>query len=55
MVMTGKVTGTLFLGSSLGMMLLPMMLGQIFEYIGAYQIMVALFAAAAWVLRLCYL
>lgn len=40
---TGKVTGYFFLGVSLGGMFIPMLLGQIFEYIGSIQIMVALF------------
>ncbi len=36
---TGAVTGLFFLGSSLGGTLLPMLLGQIFEYLGSYQLM----------------
>ena len=40
---TGAVTGLFFLGSSLGGALFPMVLGQIFEHIGPYQIMIALF------------
>jgi len=40
---TGKVTSYFFLGSSSGAMIVPMIIGQIFEYIGGYQIMVALF------------
>jgi MFS transporter, FHS family, Na+ dependent glucose transporter 1 len=43
MKISGKVTGYFFFGSSLGGMLIPMVLGQIFEYIGSYQIMLALF------------
>lgn len=43
MKITGAVTGYFFLGVSLGGMLIPMLLGQIFEYIGNYQIMTALF------------
>ncbi len=46
MKITGAVTGMFFLGSSLGGTLLPMLLGQIFEYVGAYEIMVTLFAGA---------
>ena len=42
MKITGAVTGLFFLGSSLGGTLLPMLMGQIFEYIGAYQIMLIL-------------
>jgi len=44
--MTGRVTGLLFLGSSLGMMSLPMILGQVFERYGGYAMMLVLFAAA---------
>jgi FHS family Na+ dependent glucose MFS transporter 1 len=43
MKITGRVTGLFFLGSSVGGMLIPMILGQIFEYIGAYQVILALF------------
>jgi FHS family Na+ dependent glucose MFS transporter 1 len=43
MKISGKVTGYFFFGSSLGATLIPMLLGQIFEYIGSYQIMIALF------------
>jgi FHS family Na+ dependent glucose MFS transporter 1 len=43
MKISGKVTGYFFLGSSLGGMLVPMGLGQIFEYIGSAQIMMTLF------------
>lgn len=46
MKITGSVTGIFFLGSSLGGTLLPMLLGQIFEYIGSYQIMITLFGVA---------
>lgn len=46
MQITGKVTGLFFLGSSSGGLLVPMLLGQIFEYIGAYQIMLTLFGLA---------
>jgi len=45
MKMSGGITGLFFLGSSLGGMVLPTMLGQIFEYIGSYQMMVTLFSA----------
>ncbi|MFU8826729.1 MAG: MFS transporter, partial [Brevefilum sp.] len=44
--MTGRVTGLLFLGSSLGMMSLPMILGQVFERYGGYAMMLVLFVAA---------
>lgn len=43
MKISGKVTGYFFLGSSSGAMLIPMILGQIYEYVGGYQIMLALF------------
>ncbi len=43
MVMTGKVTSLFFLGSSLGMMLLPMLLGQIFEFVSGFAMMLTLF------------
>jgi FHS family Na+ dependent glucose MFS transporter 1 len=39
---TGAVTGYFFLGVSLGAMSIPMLLGQIFDYIGHVQIMTAL-------------
>lgn len=42
MKITGKITGLFFIGTSLGGSLIPMMLGQIFEYVGSYQIMIAL-------------
>jgi MFS transporter, FHS family, Na+ dependent glucose transporter 1 len=42
MKISGKVTGYFFFGSSLGGTLIPMLLGQIFEYVGSYQIMLAL-------------
>jgi MFS transporter, FHS family, Na+ dependent glucose transporter 1 len=41
---TGAVTGLFFLGSSLGGTVVPMLLGQIYEYIGSYQLMLTLFA-----------
>lgn len=43
MKISGKVTGYFFLGSSLGATLIPMALGQIFEYVGSFQIMLTLF------------
>lgn len=43
---TGAVTGLFFFGSSMGGMLIPMLLGQIFEYIGSFQLMMALFGLA---------
>lgn len=45
MKITGAVTGYFFLGSSLGGTLIPMLLGQIFEYVGSYEIMLTLFVA----------
>jgi MFS transporter, FHS family, Na+ dependent glucose transporter 1 len=44
--MTGRVTGLFFLGSGLGMMVLPMVLGQVYENFGGYQMLLMLFAAA---------
>jgi len=46
MVITGGVTGLFFFGSSLGGTLVPMLLGQVFEYIGGFQVMLTLFIAA---------
>jgi FHS family Na+ dependent glucose MFS transporter 1 len=40
---TGQVTGLFFMGSSLGGMILPMVFGQIFENIGTYQMLLAMF------------
>ena len=45
MKITGAVTGLFFLGVSLGGTLLPTVLGQIFEYVGSYQLMATLFGA----------
>ena len=45
MKITGRVTSLFFIGASLGGLLMPMLLGQIFDFIGSYYIMVALFAA----------
>ncbi|MEA3328018.1 MAG: MFS transporter [Chloroflexota bacterium] len=47
MKITGRVTGLFFMGSSLGGMVVPTILGQIFDYIGSYEIMLALFSIAA--------
>jgi fucose permease len=44
--MTGRVTGLFFLGSGLGMVVLPMVLGQVYEKFGGYQMLLTLFAAA---------
>jgi len=44
MKITGRVTGFFFFGSSLGGMVVPMILGQIFDYVGSYEIMLALFS-----------
>lgn len=43
--LTGRVTGLFFLGSSLGMMVLPLALGFVFDRFGGYQMMLVLFAA----------
>ena len=40
---TGAVTGLFFLGSSLGGTIVPMLLGQIYEFVGSYQLMLTLF------------
>lgn len=45
MKITGGVTGLFFMGSSLGGMVLPTALGQIFEHVGHYALIVTLFAA----------
>ena len=50
MVMTGKVTSLFFLGSSLGMMLLPMLLGQIFEFVSGFAMMLTLFITSFFAL-----
>ena len=46
MKVTGAITGLFFLGSSLAGTIVPMALGQIFEYVGSYQAMQALFLGA---------
>jgi FHS family Na+ dependent glucose MFS transporter 1 len=43
---TGSTTGLFFLGVSLGGTVIPMLLGQIFEFIGSYQVILALFILA---------
>ena len=40
---SGTVTGLFFFGASLGGTLIPMILGQVFEFIGTYQVIVSLF------------
>lgn len=47
MKITGAVTGLFFLGSSLGGTLVPMLLGQVFEYLGSYQLMLTLMGLTA--------
>jgi len=44
--MSGSVTGLFFLGSGLGGMILPMLLGQIIEYVGTYQVMLTILGYA---------
>jgi fucose permease len=44
--LTGRVTGLFFLGSSLGMMLLPLVLGQVFDRFGGYAMMLVLLVTA---------
>lgn len=46
MKVTGAVTGLFFLGSGSGGILFPTLLGQIFEYAGSYQMILALFGFA---------
>ena len=46
MKITGKVTSTFFIGTSLAGILIPTILGQIYEYIGSYELIVTLFAEA---------
>lgn len=46
MKITGAVTGYFFFGVSIGGMTIPMLLGQIFEYLGSYELMLALFILA---------
>lgn len=46
MKVTGRLTSLFFMGASFGGLLMPMILGQIFEYIGSYYVMVSLFATA---------
>lgn len=46
MDMTGRVTGLFFLGSSLGMMALPTLFGQVFAAFGGFEMMLAMFGAA---------
>lgn len=46
LTLTGRVTGMFFLGASLGMMLVPMLLGQVYEFWGGYEMMVFLFIGA---------
>lgn len=43
MKVTGSVTGLFFLGTSLASMFFPTLIGQIFEYVGTYQTMLAMF------------
>jgi fucose permease len=44
--MTGKLTGLFFLGSSAGMMLLPLLLGQVFDRVGGCEMMLVLLITA---------
>lgn len=46
MKVTGAVTGLFFLGTSLAGMFFPTLIGQIFEYVGTYQTMLALFLSS---------
>ena len=44
--MTGRVTGLLYLGSSLGMMVLPLSLGQAFDRFGGFAMILVVFGAS---------
>ena len=44
--MTGRVTGLLYLGSSLGMMVLPLSLGQVFDRFGGFAMILVVFGAS---------
>lgn len=46
MNMTGRITSLFFMGSSIGMMLMPMLLGLVFDTFGGCEMMLVLFAAA---------
>ena len=46
MKVTGAVTGLFFLGSGSGGIIFPTLLGQVFEYVGSYQMILALFGFA---------
>jgi fucose permease len=46
MKITGRTTGLLYLGSSLSMMLLPLLLGQVFDRFGGYQMILVVFIVA---------
>ncbi len=44
--LTGRITGLFFMGSSVGMMVMPMLLGQVFDTFGGREMMLVMFAAA---------
>ncbi len=56
MTITGKVTGWFIVGSAVGSMILPWLMGQLFEYAGPRAVILALWvdllAAAAVLARL---
>ncbi len=46
MNLTGRITGLFFMGASIGMMVMPMLLGQVFDTFGGYEMMMVMFTAA---------
>jgi len=46
MNLTGRITGLFFMGSSVGMMVMPMLLGLVFDAYGGYEMILVMFAAA---------
>ena len=46
MKITGKVTGMFFLGTSMAGIIIPTILGQIYEYIGSYELILSIFIEA---------
>lgn len=43
MNISGKITGLFFIGVSLGGTIVPMVLGQVYEYLGGFQLLLTLF------------
>ena len=44
--MTGRITSLFFMGSSIGMMVMPMLLGLVFDTFGGREMILVMFAAA---------